>query len=217
MESILISELVIPQYITKVELSRSRRKKYYSKGDDIPKKYQKAGFTFDKKGFLCDPEGTRVVANPRSAGTPKFEVLSGNKITSGYATPHIRAKIAGALHDFYRPHVRKMKPITQFPLRIEWEFWTTVDPANFDLSNFWFYYKYFEDSLTAAGIIPDDSVKFITSPAAPILIPIADFEDRKFVFRFYHDDRVVIREHPLWEARFPPIQDGQDYEGVDRT
>jgi hypothetical protein len=206
MESVLIAELVIPKYITKIELSKSRRKKYYKKGDDLPKKYQKTGFTF-KGGFLVDPEGNRVIKNPRSAGTPKYEVLSGNKITSGYATPHIRAKIAAALKDFYRPHVRTLKPFSSLPLRVEWEFWTTVDPANFDMSNFWFYYKYFEDSLVREGIIPDDSIQFVTSPGAPMLVPVDNFEDRKFVFRFYQDDRTAIREHVLWKDHFKPKTD----------
>jgi len=203
MESTLIQEIVIPEYITRVQISKSRRKKYFKKGDEIPKKYQKSEFTY-KGGFLVDADGVRVIKNPRAAGTPRYEVLSGNKITSGYATPHIRNRISSALKDFYRPHVQKMKPITQYPLRVEWEFWTTVDPANFDMSNFWFYYKYFEDTLTREGIIPDDSVQFITSPASPILVPIEDFEDRKFIFRFYQDDRPVIREHDLWSPHFEP-------------
>lgn len=202
----IIQELVIPKYITRVILSNQRRKKYFIKGDKLPKKYQKSDFTWNRKGFLVSSDGERVIKNPRVAGTPKHEVLSGNKITSGYATPHIRNKISGALKDFYRPHVRRMIPITEFPLRIEWEFWTTVDPANFDMSNFWFYYKYFEDTLVTEGIIPDDSVQFVTSPAAPILVPVENFEDRKFVFRFYQDDRPVIRDHELWRDQFPKKQ-----------
>jgi len=205
MESVLITELVIPRYITRVQISKARRAKYLRQGEDLPKKYQKPGFSFDAKGFLLDPEGNRVLKNPRAAGTPKFEVLSGNKITSGYSTPHIRNRISTALKDFYRPFVRQMKPFQVFPLRVKWEFWTTVDPANFDMSNFWFYYKYFEDTMTAEGIIPDDSVQFVTSPAAPILVPVDDFDDRKFVFRFYQDDRPVLRDHDLWKGHFNPI------------
>jgi len=202
MESNLIAEIVIPKYITHVMISKARRKKYFKKGDDLPKKYQKPEFKWNSQGFLIGPDGDRPLKNPRAAGTPKYEVLSGNKITSGYATPHIRNKIAGALKDFYRPHVKKMSPITQFPLRIDWEFYTTVDPANFDMSNFWFYYKYFEDTLTRQGIIPDDSIEFVTSPAAPILVPIDNFDNRKFIFRFYQDDRQAIKDHDLWKDRF---------------
>ena len=194
-----IAQITIPNYITKIQLSKARRAKFYKKGDKIPKKYLTTNHRFDDLGYLCDEKGDKVVKNPRTAGTPKYEALSGNKLTSGYATPHIRNKISTALKDFYAPHVRKMKPIAEYPLIITWEFWTTVQPANFDMSNFWFYYKYFEDTLVSEGIIPDDNIKYITGPAAPILVPVDSVDKHKFVFTFYKDERSVITNHDIWK------------------
>jgi hypothetical protein len=162
-------------------------------------------------GFLCGPDKKRIVSNPKTAGQPRYETLSGNKLTSGYASEHQRNHIAIGLKDFYRPFIRKMKPFTKddFPIRIEWDFYTTVDTPNFDMDNFWFYLKYFLDTLKEGydprdnrkyePIIPDDNIRYITHPASPRLIPVTDFEDRKFVFRFYRDNRKEILDHNLWE------------------
>ena len=205
-----LATIEIPRYLTKIKVSKARRAKYYKKGSkNIPKKYRGEGYTFDKRGFLIGPDGNRVVANPRTAGKPRYETLSGNKLTSGYATPFTRNKISSALKDFYRPFVRQLEPLglEDFPIRIEWDFYTTVDVANFDMGNFWFYYKYFEDSLhetedhrgnTFEPIIPDDNVRYVTHPPGPRLFPVDDFEDRRFVFRIYSDRRPELLQHELW-------------------
>ena len=195
----LIQTITIPRYITRIQTSKQRRRTYYKKvgGKQIPKKYSLLGF--DKQGFLVDAEGERIVSNPRSHGKPKYEYLSGNTLTSGYSTPFMRSRIAREMHNFYAPFVRSMRPMTEYPLRIEWDFYTTVDKPDFDLSNFWFYLKYFEDTLTSEKIIPDDNISYITHSASPKLIPVDSFTQRKFVFRFYLDEREEIKNHPLWK------------------
>lgn len=195
-----VLEIEIPEYITHVQLSKSRRKKYYKKGKKRPKKYQKEGYTYDKKGWLRDPDGNRVVSNPRAAGTPKMKKLSGNAFSTGFGSPHVRHKLVKAMKSFFSDYVEDLEPLETFPLRVEWEMHIPVDPANFDMSNFWFYYKYFEDTLVSCGIIPDDNIKYITSPGAPLLVPVDDEEDRKFIFRLYHDTRPVITSHDLWQT-----------------
>jgi len=193
----LLQTVVIPRYITRICTSKKRRAKFYKKGDaKIPKKY--AGCEVDAAGFLINTDGDRIISNPRVAGKAKYETLSGNKLTSGYSSPHIRNKIAGELKDFYRPFVRCMSEITEFPLRMEWELHTTVDRNNFDLSNLWFYLKYFEDTMVAEGIIPDDSIQFITASASPTLFPVHNFWERQFVFKIYHDDREILSQFTHW-------------------
>ena len=192
-----IQVITIPRYLTRIQVARARRAKYFTKTSiKIPKKYD--DLEFNRKGFLVDIDGNRIIANPRTAGKPRYETLSGNKLTSGYATPFTRTMISNKLKDFYRPFVKSMRVMTDLPIRMEWDFYTTVDKPNFDLSNFWFYLKYFEDTLVSEGIIPDDSVQFITHSASPRLIPVNKFAQRKFVFRFYHDDRSVLN-HPVWD------------------
>ena len=163
--------------------------------------------------YLRDVETQqRIVANPGKAGEPRYRKLSGNDFASGYGSPHIRAKLVRKLKDFYRPYVREMNPITEFPIWVDWHIYTTIPDRLFDLSNFWFYYKYFEDCLfededqdgnDIEPIIPDDNVKYVTKPGtAPILHPIQNWENRKFIFKFYHDDRAILRNHELYKGYY---------------
>jgi len=199
----LLQTITIPRYITRVKLAESRRAKYYKAGNKIPKKYNTPNYRFEN-GLLVDSSGEKVIANPRSVGKPRYEALSGNKLTSGYSSPFIRNKIATSLHEFYRPFVKSMRSITTFPIRMEWDFYTTITTTNFDLSNFWFYLKYFEDTLAEEGIIPDDNIEFITHSASPKLIPVPRFGQRKFVFRFYHDDRDDFKRLEPWSLNQIP-------------
>lgn len=216
--------ITIPQYITEVPVSNKRRKQYYKRGGrkNIPKKYRAKPYVFDKQGFVRDSRnGKLVIANPRTAGKPKFEKLAGNKFSSGYLNPAFRSQLVSAIKDFFRPIIRAQVnhslPLDLFPLRVEWDVYTSVDNPNFDLSNFWFYYKYFEDTLTEVvnprtdeklvAIIPDDSIKFITHSPAPRLFPVKTKEEWKFEFRFYQDKRVEITTHPLWQQNTESLLD----------
>jgi hypothetical protein len=224
----LLATIEIPQYIDSIELSKKQRPKYYrkSKGKwkprNLPKTYKSkltSGEYFLKKGYLIDKEtNKKILANPQSAGKPKYEKFSGNKLLSGYGSPFIRAKLVGALKDFYRPFVQDFiednGPITTFPLRITWDIYTTVEEApNWDLFNLFFYYKYFEDSLFETTdvekdhpilykneklkqLIPDDNVQYITWSPGPRLIPVDTWDNRKFIFKIYHDDRTELRRSP---------------------
>lgn len=93
----------------------------------------------------------------------------------------------------------------------------TLQPKeiNWDIDNrFLFYGKVFPDVLqgtpmiqedretkikkrvfTSKRIIPDDGRKYITQPPTPLFVPIKDTKDRKLVFKIYHDDRDIIKEH----------------------
>lgn len=203
----LLGEITIPKFITKVLVSKKRRPKYYRKGDEIPKKYSKYSF---KGSFLVDAHGKKVVKNTRSVGTPKYEQLSGNNLLSGYGSHHIRAKIAKELKEFYKPYVqafvKKNGPFTTFPLRIEWDVYTELGAENWDASNLFFYYKYFEDTLFMkdTGLIPDDCIKYITFSPGVKIIPVDDWEKRKFVFRFYYDDRTELKRPPWTDGLQKP-------------
>lgn len=147
------------------------------------------------------------MSNPKAAFQPKYEPLSGNNFMSGYQG-HVRNKVVSALRDYYRPFVRKCLaqhgPITTFPLRVEWDVYLPVDKPNYDISNLGFYYKYFEDAMREefsllGTLIPDDTIRFITHSPGPKLIPVKDFEERKFVFRLYPDNRPEL-EIPPWKS-----------------
>lgn len=209
-----LAQIVIPQYLTKVKTSNKRRAKYYTDKDDIPKKYKDLAFKkFKDKTYLIDEKGKKVIKNSISVGKPRFQALSGNQFSSGFLTPKFRSILTGKLKDHYRPYVQQYVqehgPILLYPLKVTWQVYTTVEEDNWDISNFSFYWKYFEDCLfetvhPSTGkpllpLIPNDTIRFITASPGPELIPIDDWEERKFVFTFYHDDRAIIQEHSLWQ------------------
>lgn len=217
-----LQTLEIPQYLTKVKTSDSQRRKYYRKrkakagprkGQLIWKprkltekrkqKLKEGTWNVDSDGYLRNEDGDRIVANPRSAGTPNYEPVSGNRFSSGMHH-RTRMTLIEGIKDFYRPFVQQMEPFTDFPIMVVWEFHTKIKEPNFDMSNFWFYYKYFEDTMVDEEIIPDDNVKYVTLPGAPLLVthdqegnPL-EWEDRKFIFHFFHDQRESIQNDDLW-------------------
>lgn len=172
----------------------------------LVKLYDGSGWSWNKKGYLQDENGDRVVANPRSVGTARYETLSGNSFSSGYGAPYIRHKLVKALKNSYRPHIKKqMRPFknNEYPLVVTWDMYTVV--GRFDMSNFWFYYKYFEDALvdttlpTGGNVLVDDDIKYVTHPASPRIIPVENWSDRKFIFRFYKDERKIIKTSKHWK------------------
>lgn len=191
----------IPEYLTRVKLSEKRRKIYFKRGKKIPKKY--LHFPFDQKGFLVYPDsGERVVKNALTAGTPRWLTLSGNWF---YASPqkHTRALAIKEVKRFFRRALSKMEiaPLSDdaYPLRVEWEFHAPVGVGNWDLDNLWFYQKCFLDTLVKMGVLRDDTIEYITAPGRPEFYPVEKEEDRKFVFRFYKDDRACITNHEFWQ------------------
>lgn len=225
MNNKLLLVIEIPLYPQRIKLSNGTVKgKPYTKADlrRLPKTYTKErGYYFNGLGILKDKEGNTVYKNSKTVGKGNYETLSGNKLSSGYGDPHMRARIVKALKDFYRPFVRALSPISleEFPIRLEWDLYATVSPCNFDLSNFWFYYKYFEDVLFEkedprykdlperhrrywTPIIPDDSIRYVTQPGNnPRLFPIENSDDRKFIFRIYTDHREELMNHPIWKKK----------------
>lgn len=198
-----LQTLTIPKYKTKVQISKKRRKRYYKKGKDgwkprdLPTTYQdkldKGEWTVNSKGYLCVEDGTKKLANPQAAGTPKYEALSGNSLMTGYGSYHTRNTVTQKLKEFYAPFVKnQLRTITTFPLIITWDFHTTIGEANWDMDNMFFYWKYLQDVLVDQDIIPDDNIKFITYPPSARLVPVKTWEERKFVFKFYHDERKLI-------------------------
>lgn len=224
----LLAEITIPQFITKIQTAKKARPKYYKKKKNgkwsprnLPPTFKEKleeGVYSMKGSYLLNEEGEKKLANPGTAGKPRYETLSGNKLLSGYGSPHLRAKLARGLKDFYRPYVQdyiiEHGSIKTFPLRVTWDLFTTVeDKPNWDVFNLFFYYKYFEDSLhektkqkkgsdikykgnKLKQLIPDDNVKFITWPASPKIIPVNEWTNRKFVFRFFHDNRKELNRKP---------------------
>jgi hypothetical protein len=196
-----IQELVIPQYLREVLISKKRRTKYYNSFSDLPKNWKRDNF-YEKKGKVFRKKDNKpVIKNRKTAGEAKYETLAGNKFWSGYGHPTVRAKLARELKESYLKHLHQLSPFDprDYPLIVEWEVYRPIN-ERFDLSNMWFYYKMLEDTLVDEGIIPDDSVFYISALKGPRIVPVETWEERKIVVRFYRETRGHIRMHNAWRA-----------------
>jgi hypothetical protein len=197
-------ELIIPEYPMRVQLSKSRRAKYYSNTSGpqrvtkIPKKY--LNYSFNSSGFLIDKQGEKIIANSRSVGTPKFIPINGQVFYSQKGGEFMRAKVVNFLHEFFTEQIenQKLEPITQKPIIIvlNWHLpYNYQTPDNTNIS--YVYLKTFEDALVNYEILPDDEVSFVTGSFS-YYTPVETLEERKLVFNFYHDNRDEIKQFKLF-------------------
>lgn len=163
----------------------------------IPKKYK--NYKFNTEGYLINENGNRIVANAKSAGTPKYQAINNQFIYAGNYS--VRMNIVNGLKKFLLPYVQQVPIITTLPIIIECEIYQVPGRNNWDIENFGVIYsKVFNDLLVSEGKIPDDSIRYITKPGSgPLYTPIENIEDRKMVFYFIHDNREVIQQYKLWE------------------
>jgi len=108
-------KIVIPNYEEKVPISKRRRAKYYKKGEKLAKKYltgiKNGMYFYDKKGFLVDQNKNRVIANPISAGTPKFWTINGQRMYDGTLHYTARSKITRWMHEYLSQFIEEFPVI----------------------------------------------------------------------------------------------------------
>lgn len=155
----MANKIIIPDYITHIEVSKSRRKKYFKKGQTRPKKYEHLT-EFDKKGRLLDEDGEPVTANPRVAGTPRLLKINGQALYSSQ-NPFTRSKMVSQMKEFFQPEVAKLQKPIEYPITVVFTFGYTDNSSKPDVDNLWIYRKTILDAMTAAGIIPDDSPEYV--------------------------------------------------------
>ena len=168
-------------------MSNSRRPKYYTTSDKIPKKY--AGYEFDRRGRLVTPDGQPILRNARTVNTPRMRKINGQEFYSGITRPAMRVKIVNAIKDSFRPYIADLPRIKQFPIKLACEFHDLPGKADWDLDNKWIYCKVFQDLLVQEGRLPDDNIKFVSQAAAMEYYPVEDEQDRQLVFHIMTDDR----------------------------
>lgn len=198
-----MTEVTIPQYITHVQLAKARKAKYFKKGTATAKKraakYKHKMYTWNKQGFLVTPSGERVVANSKSAGTPRFLKINGQQLYSGNMNAMVRSKVVNEIKDFMATYVKDIEPMS-LPIRVESDLYAPLAAKNWDLDNQWIYHKCFLDALVNAGVIPDDNVMFVTQAPAFRFFPVEHKEDRAIVYRLIEEDRPEILEHGAYIA-----------------
>lgn len=194
----------IPEYPEKVQLSQKRRAKYYTKSSkSIPQKYKDPKKYQFKKGILTNIEtGEKVVKNSSTANKPRFKAISGNELISGMH-PRIREKIYDSIKSHYKKFLPDAKDVTlKFPVKINMKLYSTIKYGDWDLDNAGiFYIKTFQDLLVEKGILPNDSIKYITKAPSPEFYPVDKEADRKIVFELSHDSRPCLTERTFYGAK----------------
>lgn len=179
--------VVIPKYLTHIQLSKARRATYYSKKDlaigGIPKKYLKDGIEFNSKGRAINALSKEIIIkNSRSAGTPKLWKINGQDLWSGNLHHATRSKMNEQLHDFFAGFIEKQIQKEQKTLEINLKknerlhiHYLFRDVIGQDIDNLAaIYVKTFQDTLSKSkdkkyrhikkvGLIPDDNPKYIKS------------------------------------------------------
>lgn len=204
-----IKEIEIPEYIYQVQTSKARLVKYFHKNSgrgkkkveiaDIPKKYK--AWSYDLEGYAINDKNERIVANSKSAGTPKFVPINGQLFYSQSGGKFTRSKVVSALHEYFKTELEKLdfQPFEKdkYPIVIQMNWFAPYSHKTPDGTNMSFaYLKTFEDTLTNNKYIIDDEVRYVTS-SFPIYSPCEKFEDRKLVFTFYQDMREQINQLKL--------------------
>jgi hypothetical protein len=139
----------IPNFITEVAISQSRRAVYFKRGDEIPIKFLSDKYNFNEEDFLIDTKtNERVVANPRAAGKPRYHRVAGQDIWSNI-NYHLRSKIAKELKKYFYESLKSIPPLMDedfYPIGIRIDIHDTIEGEDLDNQIYW-YRKTMHDAL----------------------------------------------------------------------
>ncbi len=193
----------IPQYVTRIKMSETRRKKYYMRGEELPQVIEDAlasGSLVWKKDRVYDPlEKDYPIRNSRTQDKPNYVLISGNEI---YARMHERKRmmIVKGIKDSIRPYLKAALPKKlDSPVSVEMILHCPPKSANWDLDNLWIYFKCFQDLIVDEGFLPDDSIMYITKSTSITYVPCKHEEERKMVFIVRPDRRPELTSHNLYD------------------
>lgn len=198
----LLRSIEIPNYIRQVTLSNKRRAKYYTKDDELPKKFTDP--KFDKKGRLLGKTGLPVIRNVRTVGKPRLKTINGQELYSGLTMPFVRSTMVRQIKESFAKHLKKVLPLKyeDFPVKMCLELHDIPKDGNWDLDNKWIYTKCLLDALKQQGIIPDDSIRYITASPGFEYHPIAEDQTPKLVLKIYKDDRQELLKTQLYNELY---------------
>lgn len=182
----IYAQIVVPEYLEHVMLSKQRRAKYYHVKGRVPNRYlNKDKFSVDSNGIVINKAtNEKVLANPRSAGTPKMMRISGQDIWAGMNIM-IRSKIAKAVKKSLEPYFKNIKKVEEYPIGVALDFYRPRGKGNWDIDNHSLIYrKCIFDYLKDKGVIEDDSISFITSTPTNYF-EVNSPEERKLVITIY--------------------------------
>lgn len=153
-------KIEIPNFARDIQVSNSRRAKYYEEGEKIPKKYQNNSYEFTK--VKSSSKKTRIVLfnkktnepvikNPNTAGTPKFTTIAGNDLWNTHRVGNYIEKIKLSLQVYFWEIIKHFKleneDLTELiPIRIKFDFYTHKETQDLDNLSL-FYQKAFADAI----------------------------------------------------------------------
>ena len=151
----------IPNYITEVKVSNSRRAKNFKEGNKVPDKYLTSRYVWKNSRLFDTETKLYVVKNPIAVGTPRYQSIAGNEI---YARMHerVRMVIVKAIKEDYAPHMPDKLDL-KYPIALSMNIFTHPKYLNWDVDNLWIYIKCFQDLLKDRGLIIDDDIRYIKS------------------------------------------------------
>tara|TARA_R110000787_G_scaffold70911_6_gene157789 strand:- start:270 stop:857 length:588 start_codon:yes stop_codon:yes gene_type:complete len=183
-------KVVIPNYEDKVAISSRRRAKYYKKGDvsldslsnKIRKNLKSGHYYWDKKNFLVDYSGNRILSNPLVAGKPKYWTINGQRMYDGTLHYAVRSKVARKMHEYLEEYVKDLPEIKLSEgeyLRVWIDMYKPIQKPFWDCDNQWPWTKWFLDTCVDMGKIPTDSIECIRSSGQ---ITYIESDVKKLVF-----------------------------------
>ena len=129
----------IPNYIREIQLSKSRRPKYYPETDSIPKRYQNDRYGFIN-GYLYELEtSTKLVKNKAYIQKPRFKRIQGQDIWRGINF-NLRSKISKEIKKYFYEQFRGIPYITEYPLEIRIDYYDKMNEGE-DLDNLAYWYR----------------------------------------------------------------------------
>ena len=158
-------------YLEKILIANKRSARYYNlvkkRGTNVipPSYHKKIGtkYNLDINGYLIDNiTKEKVVSNPRTVGKKHYWVINFQGLYSQQVYPATRAIYMDDIKNHIKPYLKGITKVTKFPLKIELTIFCKEMKVDIDNKSVIFV-KCFQDLLTKSGLIPDDSIKYITN------------------------------------------------------
>lgn len=149
-----------------VQISKKRRAVYWKgSAKNLPKKQH--GLPVDKKGYVLDKGGNKVIKNSKIAGTPRLWKIGGQDLINGSMHPSMRSKIFMEMKTWISNEIAKQltaeTALSKTPVKQHLTIlYPTSWQSNWDLDNYSAVLnKWILDSLVLTGVLSDDNISFV--------------------------------------------------------
>ena len=172
----------IPHYLTHVKVANTRPFRYYTQLRSIPLKYRNDNYTFNNYGVLIDRRTYEaVVANPKTAGKPKFKKINGKELNAGRLNPYIRSLIIREMRNFYGKRLSNQKTRVVRECKLNLTIHHANEESTLDLKNMsLILVKIIQGLLFDLNILPKDDKRLLRGFEV-LFEPVEKAEERTLV------------------------------------